>query len=81
MSLENQYIAVLENDKYIAAKDVCSLFDITNVSLTNKTFLNKLYKKVETDIVDDIDLYFRRRLVQYGIVGYFGRHVQDPQLR
>lgn len=71
MTLENQYVAILENDKYVAAKDVCALFDITNVSLTNKTFLNKLYKKVETDIVADYELKLQLDKIYATIISYF----------
>lgn len=71
MTLENQYIAILENDKYVAAKDVCTLFDITNVSLTNKTFLNKLYKKVETDIVATYDQKLQLDKIYATIISYF----------
>ena len=61
----------MENDKYVAAKDVCALFDITNVSLTNKTFLNKLYKKVETDIVADYDQKLQLDRIYATIISYF----------
>lgn len=48
-----------------------ALFDITNVSLTYKTFLNKLYKKVETDIVADYDQKLQLDKIYATIISYF----------
>lgn len=50
---EDSRFAILEKEKIVDPKDMLVLTNILDVNLIQKTFLTKLYKRIEKDITDE----------------------------